>query len=362
VTTSERRTLRVLHVLRYYHPHVGGTENFVAHLAEALAEHGVASSVLSSTRYSGEDGPRPRVPVERLSVVGSNRMPFPYRGLTHAVALARGADIIHVHDLRFLLELAALTSRLHRVPLVLSSHGFMFHTRYLAHTKELAWRTYYRMLLAQCSAILCGSQHDLAACRKIALANARLWPTPVRVEPFERVEPEPGDRRSLLYFGRIAPNKGLERLVGMLEQAPWSLTIAGTGDAAYVGTLQSLFSRFGSRVTFTGQVAEEQLPRLIAGHACVVLPSRAEGFGLTLVEALAAGVPVVASDIPSYREIAHDSPARLVDFDDARGVVEHIRVAVESWNPTAARGRARTFSWRVRGADLASLYRAVAGE
>jgi glycosyltransferase involved in cell wall biosynthesis len=354
----------VLHLSRFYHPHVGGTENVVAQMAEAVAQHGVSSRVLTSKRYSDDDGPMPRVPVERLPVVGPDRILVPYGGLGRAVALARSADILHVHDLRFMFEFAIAASRLQGIPLVVSSHGFIFHTPRLGATKELAWRSYYRLLLRQCSVILCESRHDLAACQRVGLANARLWPLPVQVEPYERATPEPADPGALLYFGRIAPNKGLERLVPVLEQAPgsWSLTIAGTGSTRYVGELRSLFGRFGPRVRFTGHVPDDDLPRLVASHACVVLPSRTEGFGLTLVEALATGVPVVASDIPSYREIARGAPAPLVDFDDTRAAVASIQAAVESWDRAAARERARTFSWSAGAYRLAATYRAIANE
>ena len=362
MTPDDRPPLRVLHVLRFYHPHVGGTENFVAHLAEAVGEHGVTSTVLTSDRYSDNDGPEPRVPVERLRVIGSDRMLLPSRGLSRALALVRQADIVHAHDLRFLLELVTATANARSVPLVVSSHGFIFHTRRFERAKAVAWRGYYRWLLRRSTAILCGSRNDLASCRRVGLANARLWTNPVRTEPFEAVEPKADRGGSLLYFGRIAPNKGIERLAAVLDRAPstWTLTVAGRGDERYVAGLRSLFVKFGSRVVFTGAVTEAELPLLLARHACVVLPSSAEGFGSTLVEALASGVPTVASDIPSYREIAHDSPASLVDFERPDAVVDCVGSTIRGWDRAAARHRARQYSWRARAGELAAIYRTIA--
>jgi alpha-1,3-mannosyltransferase len=354
--------LRVLHVSRFYHPHVGGTENFIAHLADAVAEHGIASSVLTTDRYAEDSGPAPRVPVTRLPAIGSDRLPLPRGRMRNVFAAVGNTDIIHVHDLRFLFELVTTAGALRQVPVVLSSHGFIFHTTRTRRMKEIAWRSYYRMLLGRCSLVLCDSEHDLAACRRARLTNARLWPIPVRTDPFEDVQPETRDGNALLYFGRIAPNKGIERLPAVLDRAPqtWVLTVAGSGDERYVNILRRLFTRFGPRVTFTGPVPDEELRPLLARHACIVLPSTAEGFGITLVEALASGVPVVASDIPSYREIARRSPARLVDFDKADAVVECVTSAVRGWDRAAARRRAREFSWHRRAPDLAAIYRALA--
>lgn len=363
MTTRRPNThLRVLHVSRFYHPHVGGTENFIAHLAEAVAAHGIRSSVLATNRYATDPGPEPRVPVVRLPAVGSDRLPIPYGGVREALCAIGGADVVHVHDIRFLLELVTTTAALRNVPVVLSSHGFLFHTTSSRRIKEVVWRSYYRLLLGTCSVVLCDSEHDLAACRRAGLTNARLWTIPVRTESYEDVEPESSDGMSLLYFGRIAPNKGIERLAGVLDRVPptWTLTVAGSGDERYVASLQTLFVRFGSRVSFTGPVTDAALPLLISRHACVVLPSTAEGFGITLVEALASGVPVVASDIPSYREIARGSPAPLVDFERPDAVVECVTSTVREWDRAAARQHAGRFSWRLRARDLAAIYRAIA--
>jgi glycosyltransferase involved in cell wall biosynthesis len=90
-----------------------------------------------------------------------------------------------------------------------------------------------------------------------------------------------------------------------------------------------------------------------------VLPSRAEGFGLTVVEALATGVPVVASRIPSYRTIASDSPVRLVDFDRPAEVVAGIRSALSDWDARRAREVAGRFSWKHRGRDFLVLYESL---
>lgn len=353
--------VRVLHVSRFYHPHVGGTENFIAQLADAVAPYGIRSSVLASDGHADEDGPAPKIPVERLPVVGPERAPVPYRGLGHATRLLGSADIVHAHDLRFLFELSsAVTARKH-VPLVLSSHGLIFHTPRLAHAKEALWRSYYRLLLRRCSLILCASDQDLAACRRIGLEQARLWTNPVRIGLFDDVRPNAEHHGALLSFGRLVPNKGLERLRDVLDHAPdrWTLTIVGRGDDRYVERLRTLFAPLGARVSFAGAINDDALRETIARHACVVLPSHAEGFGMTLVEAMASGVPVVASDIPPFREIRDDTPVRLVDFTRPAEVVAAISSVVNGWDSAAARARAAEYSWDRRAEGLAEIYRSL---
>jgi glycosyltransferase involved in cell wall biosynthesis len=351
--------LRVLHVSRFFHPKIGGTENHIADLASALESYGIESTVLATRRHTvGE--PSPQVPVERVAAIGPDWFPFPVdiRGVRE---LIRGSDVVHVHDLRFALELVTALGLAARVPLVFSSHGLVFHTARLHLLKQALWRTYYRALLGRFAALLCVSEQDLALCRSTGLDNARLFPNPVRTAPFEVVVPTPPGRGALLYFGRLAPNKGIDRLAGVLAQAPpsWTLTVVGTSEDRYADHLARTLAAVGDRVAFRGEVPEAELPSLIAAHDCVVLPSRTEGFGITLIEALATGVPVVASDIAPYREIA-SSDVALVDFDRHRDAVDAITTAIETWDPISAKTHAHGFSWECRGPDFVALYEHVA--
>jgi alpha-1,3-mannosyltransferase len=353
-------TLDVLHVSRFFHPHVGGTENFIAALAAATDDRGVRSSVLTSRRYAGDLGPAPAVAVTRVPVFGPDAFPIPRGGLGEIAEAVAAADIVHVHDLRFLLEAVVALAKRHRKPLVLTTHGLIFHTRRLRAVKWAAWHSYYRALLGQFDAVWCGSSADLSYCRRNGLRNARLVPNPVAIEGFSSTSAVERQERTLIFFGRIAPNKGLERLGPLLEANPgWTLTVVGTGSPRDVNALRSRLEDL-SRVSFVGSLANEDLYRELARHACAVLPSRAEGFGLTLVEAMASGIPVVASDIPSYREIAEGSPVRLVDFGTSEAAAA-VRDAVVAWDEAAARRRAEDFSWRARADEFATLYLSLAG-
>jgi alpha-1,3-mannosyltransferase len=349
-------TVDVLHVSRFFHPHVGGTENFVAALAAATRDYGVRSTVLASRRYADDRGPLPEVPVHRIPVVGVDAMPLPVGGLGEVATLVGAADVVHVHDLRFLLEPVVALAKFRRTPLVLTTHGLIFHTQRLRAAKLVAWHSYYRALLGRFDVIACGSTQDLSYCLRVGLRNARLLPNPVAIEGFagvERAQPRAG---TLIYFGRLAPNKGLERLAPLLDvDERFTLTVVGSGAPDYVDTLRRSLGH-ADRVRFLGALSNEELYRELAVHACAVLPSRAEGFGLTLVEALASGIPVVAGDIPSYREIAAGSPVRLVDFDSAEHAAAAVRDAVGAWDADAAKRRAAAFSWSERADGFAALY------
>jgi alpha-1,3-mannosyltransferase len=352
--------MRVLHVSRFFHPRIGGTENHIADLTSALAAHGVTSTVLTTRRYA-EGEPRPMVAVHRAASVGPDWFPIPIdvRGIRD---LVRRSDLVHVHDLRFALEPVTAFALAAGVPLLLTSHGLVFHTPRLRLLKSALWRSYYRVLLGRFSVVLCVSRQDLELCRNAGLGNARLFPNPVRTAPFEAVDPRPPGNGALVYFGRLAPNKGVERLAPVLARAPadWTLTVVGRADDSYHGRVSRAMSSLGNRVLMRGEVPDDELPALVARHDCVVLPSYTEGFGLTLVEALATGVPVVASDIGPYRELSAGTGTRLVDFDRPDDVVQAVRAAVEHWNERAARAHARSYSWEARSEEFRRLYEHIA--
>ena len=96
-----------------------------------------------------------------------------------------------------------------------------------------------------------------------------------------------------------------------------------------------------------GHVHDDHLPGLYAGAAAFVLPSRYEGFGLTCLEAMACGVPVVAAGVTALPETCGDA-ALYADPDDAAGFADAVEVAL---GPEAARlraagpERARAFTW-----------------
>jgi len=120
------------------------------------------------------------------------------------------------------------------------------------------------------------------------------------------------------------------------------------------------------RVELAGWVAPDELERLYADAALFAFPTRFEGFGLPLIEAMARGVPVVASDLPVLREVGGDA-ARWFDPDDAaalaRAIDELLADPAERERMSrAGLERSARFSWaRTAHGTLASFERAIAG-
>ena len=113
-----------------------------------------------------------------------------------------------------------------------------------------------------------------------------------------------------LYVGNAYPHKDLQTLViafkSLIEKA--KLVLVGKDDFFY-RRLRKEVKQLGisDRVIFFGEVSDEQLANLYAHAVALVFPSKMEGFGLPAIEALSIGCPVIASDIPAFREILGDN-------------------------------------------------------
>ncbi|HEX9793021.1 MAG TPA: glycosyltransferase family 1 protein [Planctomycetota bacterium] len=180
----------------------------------------------------------------------------------------------------------------------------------------------------------------------------------------------PADSPWLLTLGRALKRKGLPRAVRALRvlldrtNGPWHMVMAGPRNAGLQAALE-LAGRLGldDRVHVPGYVKEVDLPTLYASAAAFLMPSESEGFGIPVLEAMAAGTPVVASDSAALPEVAGGA-ALLVDFDDPLATAMVLERALglerDSW---VARGRQRAAAFPVSGParQLLAVWRELAG-
>jgi glycosyltransferase involved in cell wall biosynthesis len=132
-------------------------------------------------------------------------------------------------------------------------------------------------------------------------------------------------------IGRIVPNKALRDLVralGRIRDTEWSLLVAGEPNPDELARIKALVDELGvgDRVSYLLGFAEAELPNLLGSAAVAAFPSKGEGFGLALLEAMAAGVPLVARRIPAHELLlGSDLSDLILDFNDADAVAARIR-------------------------------------
>lgn len=155
-------------------------------------------------------------------------------------------------------------------------------------------------------------------------------PTVERASLDHTLSSQLGQHPYVLYVGTIQPRKNLARLIEAFAQATeaasdWRLVLVGK-PGWLSGPIVQHAEALGlaERVIFTGYLPDAVLPALMAGASAFVFPSLYEGFGLPVLEAMAAGIPVLTSNTSSLPEVAGDA-ALLVDPQDTQAIASGIR-------------------------------------
>jgi glycosyltransferase involved in cell wall biosynthesis len=353
--------MNVTHVSRYFHPWQGGTEQAIASLTRELAPLGVDSRVLVTDRRRNGPGPDPHVPVVAVPAVGPERFPVPRGGFGSVVRELQAPDIVHLHDVRFLFETTALVRR---GPVVVSTHGLLFHTARGDGLKRAAWRSWIAPRLRAVDAVVAVSDRDAELCAGAGIDTVTI-PNGVDVERFLALDDSSRRRTGplrLLYFGRVVAEKDVASLAGLLRARPeWRLSIVGAVDDAYRSELDAAMAPVRNRVEVTGAVSDAALLAALEASDCVVLPSTGEAFGYTLVEAMASGVPIVAADLAAYRGVAAGTRVGFARFAEPSTAVDVVESTVAAWDGDAARRRAREFSPRAAAIAYRKVYDEVVG-
>ncbi len=191
------------------------------------------------------------------------------------------------------------------------------------------------------------------------------WAAPAPVAPEGPVPDGP----YVLMSGAIEPHKNAGLAIeAIAEAAPGvRLVMAGPWSARRAARLRGHAARVGAqgRVDWLGLLPAGRLAAIRAGALAVLVPSRKEGFGLPVLEAMAAGVPVLAADTPALREVGADAVAAYLPVSDpvpwARAIDELAAdPARRAGHAAEGRARAGAFSWERTAAELARAYRDAA--
>jgi rhamnosyl/mannosyltransferase len=295
------RKLRVLHFGKFYPPHRGGMETVVASLCRGLAAKGLDCRVIAADDGSGArsfsaDGVR----IRRLRSFGTvNSLPI----CPGAVCALRGieADVVNLHHPNPLADISCLLSNAN-ARIVVTYHSDIIRQRRLSrlHSPLL------RQTLRRADAIVATSAQYAASSPVLKEFRRKVRVIPLGYSPpsaasthaaFDGARREP----QYLFIGRLVPYKGIPVLLQALQMVPGRLWIVGTGPLK--AALEGLPARaaLDGRIEFLGDVSEEEKLCRLSECDALVLPStsRAEAFGIVLLEAMAMSRPVVVSDLPT---------------------------------------------------------------
>jgi len=139
-------------------------------------------------------------------------------------------------------------------------------------------------------------------------------PNGVNLEFFGGIKAEKAERPRIIYVGRLIEYKHVDELMTAFSKLKMDAELYIVGVGPERANLEELAKRLGiaDRITFTGFVDDKRKVELLKSSHVFVLPSTVEGFGIALVEAMAAGIPTLSSDISALREVADEGRAGML--------------------------------------------------
>jgi glycosyltransferase involved in cell wall biosynthesis len=253
----------------------------------------------------------------------------------------------------------------YRGPAVVTVQDLSFerHPELMGARDRFFFRTFVRPSVRRAARVLTGSEwtkRDLV--ERYGVREEKVVVTPYGVDPVFSPDGTAPDRAPYaLFVGGLEPRKNpiaaLEAVA--LADGGLRLVVAGPEKGGRAEVARAV-SRLGleSRVEFRGHVAFEELAALYRGASCLVFPSRYEGFGLPVLEAMASGTPVVATTAGSVPEVAGEA-AILVDPGDASALAAGIERALADRERLRAAGleRSRSFTWAETARLTLDVYR-----
>jgi glycosyltransferase involved in cell wall biosynthesis len=380
--------MRVLHVAPYFAPafRYGGPPRSILGLCQGLISAGVEVEVYTTTANGDDELPAEVAGVDQYDGVRVRYFPrrrprrfFGASGFCAQVehALAR-VDLVHLHGLwNVPVWVGAHRALRLSVPYVVSPRGMLDGGSFAHHRlrKEICYSAWEKRYLRSAAFLHATSRSEKVEIEKrslgppiVCIPNGVFAPESSTLSSFRNKAGIPLDVPLVVYLGRLHPTKRLDLLVGAMERV-WKdepqcrLVVAGPADGLDPRALDS-GPKAATRVHVTGALDECEKWSLLSTADVLVLCSDSESFGLSVVEALAAGTPAIATRTCPWAELEREGCGLWVEQDVesiAKGV-STILTDRDRARTMGSRGRElvkRRYSWPAIGREMATYYQQI---
>jgi len=364
----------IVQIAGYYPPSIGGMERVAQAVSELLAARGHAVTVLTSNinqPHNAPSTPLPNLTIKRLAAFEFAHTAFA-PGFIPALCGVPRRSILHLHlSQAFYPEWTLVIASIRRIPYVVHFHLDLQPSGPLGVLFVLYKALVIRTVIKHADAVIVFSAEQRAFIHTVYGVTREkiiIIPNGVSSEYFVDTPRQlPKASPSLLYVGRISSQKR----VGILTRAvsktrnPVRLTIVGDGEER-TETENAIPRKLRSSITFTGQLAPSETVPYFKKSDAFVMASKIEGMPLSVLEAMAAGLPIVGANVPGITELV-TGVGILVDMPTPEAFADTIdtlfanRTLYEQLSHNSLKQAAR-LSWSTLIEKLEQLYKDVARE
>jgi len=367
--------VRIGIVTEYYYPSIGGVQEHVHHFAREARRLGHTVQIITSS-MPDLPPPPPEAAGPDVLRIGTSRPVFvngsfgrvstgPMLASAMQAALERGRfDVLHVH--------CPLTPVLPYLALHCASCPVVgtFHTNFRPGRLFRLMRSSEQRYLDRLDAAVAVSRACVSAIASQLEADFRIIPNGVDVERFgkgRRLTRFDDGKLNILWVGRPEPRNGLDRMLAIFAELRKSADarLLVVGDGPLLPSYRAMVPReLAHDVVFAGSILHERQDWYASADVHCATTTIAS-FGMTLLEAMAAGKPILASDIDGFRDVVtHGREGELLPVDDARGWA---RALCRLWRePMRAlaygeRGKrtVQRYAWSRVTSEVLGLYRSI---
>jgi glycosyltransferase involved in cell wall biosynthesis len=375
--------MKVLHVIPAVAPRYGGPSRAVLELAEALYQRGLTVEVWTT---DADGAGRLHVPLEQTLIYQgvpcrffqrnwSESFKFSHSLRTHIEQCVAEYDLVHIHSIfTYSTFAAAHVCWQFGIPYFISPHGHIepWSMKQKRGRKWLAWQLVFREVCERAAAIIYTSERERRLTEDtLSLENGIV--VPLGISEYVQASPRAAHRPMILSLSRIHRKKGIDLLVRAFtslkirgEIPEWNLTIAGDGDPKYLRELKQLAQAFASCVHWTGWLEGQAKFDIISASDIFALTSHQENFGISVLEAMACGVPALVSEQVGLSSVITQSRSGWVTELNQESICRALLEATRDAMERQARGKAarelvrREFGWpRVAQQTIAAYERTL---
>lgn len=368
---------KVIHIVRQFSPAVGGLENFVFSLAKEQIKNGLAVEVITLNKVFHQKGNSnldvieiiDGIKVTRIPYLGSYKYPLAFGALSKI----KTADIVHVHAIDFFADYLSITRWIHKKKLVISTHGGFFHTSYASKLKKLFFNVVTRFSLKGYKAVVACSESDYFQFEEIKKNNLYLIENGVDTNKFELAEKK-SPSKCLAFIGRFSQNKRIDLLLTFFSKLVeldrhYRLLIIGKDWENSLHHIYTQINELGisNNVNVLTDLSDNEIKTYLNDTSFIVSASDYEGFGLSIIEGMSAGLIPICSKIPSFTKIIDSAEVGLnIDFnklENALLVNDFINNQLEDYTNKTYQTiqAANKYSWSIKALEFDGIYERISG-